>query len=69
MLAQEKVTKEKGTPEGVVGLWPTARCRCGGSLTGHPWPDSELAGILPATLPGFFLRVLAAPKGDPEVKR
>ena len=27
---------------------------------------SELAGILPATLPGFFLRVLAAPKGDPE---
>jgi len=44
LLAQEKVTKEKGTPEGAVGL----------------------AGILPATLAGFFLRVLAAPKGDPE---
>ena len=68
MLAQEKVTKEKGTPEGAVGRWPTARGRCGGSLTGHPWPDSELAGILPATLPGFFLRVLAVPKGDPGIQ-
>ena len=41
LLAQEKVTKEKGTPEVAVGLWPTARGRCGGLLTGHPWPDSE----------------------------
>ena len=42
----------------------TARARYGGSLTAHPCADSELAGILP----GFFLRVLAAPKGDRESK-
>jgi hypothetical protein len=68
LLAQEKVTKEKGTPEGAVGLWPTARGRCGGSLTGHPWPDSELAGILPATLRAFSSATSPRPRGTPKSK-
>jgi len=40
---------------------PTARVRSGGSLTGHPWPDSELARIHAGHPSGFFLRALAAP--------
>jgi len=68
LLAQEKVTKEKGTPAGAVGRRPTARGRYGGSLTGHPWPDSELAGLLPATLRAFSSASSPRPRGTPEIK-
>ena len=68
LLAQEKVTKEKGTPKGAVGLWPTARGRYGGSLTGHPWPDSQLAGILPATLRAFSSASSPRPRGTPGIQ-
>ena len=43
----------------------TSRGRCGGSLTGHPWPDSERARIVRAPLTGFFLRALAAAEREP----
>jgi len=52
----KRSNQEKGHPRyrGRRASCPaTARARCGGSLTGHPWPDSELAGILPATLRAF----------------
>ena len=66
LLAQEKVTKEKGTPAGAVGRRPTARGRYGGSLTGHPWPVSELAGLLPATLRAFSSASSPRPRGTPK---
>src|SRR5699024_4767056 len=37
----------------------------GGSPTGHPWPDDELADVLSATLAGLILHPSAAPEGDP----
>ena len=48
LLAQEKVTKEKGSP----GAAPAARVRCGGRvpLTGHPWPAAESARSIAPTL-------------------
>ena len=65
LLAQEKVTKEKGTPEGAVGRRsrPTARVRSGGSLTGHPWPDSERARVLRAPLRAFSSAHSPRPRG------
>ena len=63
LLAQEKVTKEKGTPEGAVGRCsrPTARVRSGGSLTAHSL-CRQRTRARPARAPtGFFLRALAAP--------
>ena len=64
----KRSNQEKGHPRcrGRRASCPaTARARCGGSLTAHPCADSELAGILPATLTGFFLRALAAAQGAP----
>jgi len=46
----------------------TARGRCGGSLTAHPCADSELAGILPATLRAFSSAPSPRPRGTPEAK-
>src|SRR5699024_2957784 len=39
---------------------------CGGSPTGHPWPDDELADVLSATLAGLILHPSAAPEGEGE---
>ena len=44
LLAQEKVTKEKGTLAVAVAGHPcpaTAQARSGGLLTGHPWPAAN----------------------------
>jgi hypothetical protein len=69
LLAQEKVTKEKGTPEGAVGRRPTARVRCGGSLTGHPWPDSERARIVRTPLRAFSSADSPRPRGPGRAKQ
>ena len=68
LLAQEKVTKEKGTLATAVAGHPcpaTPQGRYGGSLTVRPCTDSERARILRAPLTGFFLRALAAAERDP----
>jgi hypothetical protein len=69
LLAQEKVTKEKGTPEGAVGRWPTARVRCGGSLTAHPCADSERARFLRAPLRAFSSAHSPRPRGPEDQER
>jgi len=55
LLAQEKVTQEKGTPAAAVaGLLPgdfVSALR--GSLTARPCAGSERAGIVPAPLRAF----------------
>ena len=69
LLAQEKVTKEKGTLAAAVcrASMPgkLRKGRYGGSLTVRPCTDSERARILRAPLTGFFLRALAAAERDP----
>src|SRR5699024_11378225 len=65
LRAQEKRTKEKAPlharPSGSLP-------GCGGSPTGHPWPDDELADVLSATLAGLILHPSAAPEGDPAAR-
>ena len=70
LLAQEKVTQEKGTPAvAVAGLLPGDFVRTlRGSLTARPCAGSERAGIVPAPLRAF-LRALTATEGDPEEQR
>jgi len=55
LLAQEKVTQEKGTPAvAVAGLLPGDFVRTlRGSLTARPCAGSERAGIVPAPLRAF----------------
>ena len=68
LLAQEKVTKEKGTLAAAVAGHPARRLkrgRSGGSLTARPCADSERARIVRAPLTGFFLRSSPRPRGNP----
>ena len=68
LLAQEKVTKEKGTLAAAVTRASCPRdyaSRLRGSLTVRPCTDSELAGILPAIAVRLFLRLLAAAERGP----
>ena len=66
LRAQEKVTKEKGTPSGPVsGLLP-ADCAIGlwGSLTVHPWTATNARASCARPF-GLILHPLAGPQGDP----
>jgi hypothetical protein len=47
----------------------TARGRCGGSLTGHPWPDSERARLVRAPLRAFSFAPSPRPRGTREPKK
>jgi hypothetical protein len=58
LLAQKKVTKEKGTLASYAS-------RLRGSPTVRPCTDVELAGILPAIASRLFLRLLAAAERGP----
>ena len=67
MRAQEKVTKEKGTPSGPVsGLLP-ADCAIWrrGSLTVHPWTATNARASCARPF-GRILHPLAGPQGDPD---
>ena len=68
LLAQEKVTKEKAPRVGRPPLRGGFATGGRGSLTGHPWPDSELARIPARDPAGFFRPPSAAPHGDPGSK-
>src|SRR4051812_48326279 len=68
LLAQKKVTKEKGTLASAVTRASCPRdyaSRLRGSPTARPCADVELAGILPAIAARLFLRLLAAAERDP----
>ena len=69
LLAQEKVTKEKGTLAAAVAGHPcpaTTRGRSGGSLTVRPCTGSERARILRAPLRAFSSAPSPRPRGTRE---
>ena len=70
MLAQEKVTQEKGTPAvAVAGLLPGDFVRTlRGSLTAHPCAGSERAGLRARAPTGFSFASSPRPRGTPRSK-
>src|SRR3954470_15304954 len=69
LLVQEKVTKENTPSRPRSPVKPaTAQARYGGSLTGHPWPDSERVCILHTPLRAFSSTHLPRPRGTRKSK-
>ena len=67
LLAQEKVTKEKGTPDGApTGLLPGGSAGSGRvPLTAHPCADSGIGAIPRAAPAGLFVHCLPHRTGTP----
>ena len=68
-VSPEKVTKERRPTRPRSPMKPaTARGRSGGSLTGHPWPDSERARLVRAPLRAFSFAPSPRPRGTREAR-
>jgi len=71
LRAQEKVTKEKGTPRGrLAGVLP-AKCVKGGRgfSTAHPWADEKQADLRVGFPAGFSAHPSPPPRGPDEQAR
>jgi hypothetical protein len=69
-VSPEKVTKERRPTRPRAPMKPaTARGRYGGSLTGHPWPDSERARIVRAPLWAVSFAPSPRPRGTRKQKQ